>query len=326
MSKSLRLLQLLELMLSQPGIAMPDMVRELDLSERTIYRYLSALGSDLCVPLYCDRGGYYLNGKTFLGPLSLTPHEMMATALSLTTSPAAVTYPFAEHTKSALRKIKLAVNSNTMEQIQPILDRSMVQPLPYEGNEQPELMERLLRATVAGNRLKLLYYSARSEKEKQIVFDPYAITFRRHAWYIVGYSAEHKEIIQLKIIRIRELAETDENFEPPVDFSAEEFYRKSWEVWAGESEVEVRVRFSAKVAPIIKETRRHPQQQVEELPDGGIIYSVRVAGIREISFWILGWGVEAEVLGPPELIEQMSKCAQQLANFYNKNISKSSSN
>ncbi|MDP8905551.1 MAG: WYL domain-containing protein, partial [Chloroflexota bacterium] len=49
------------------------------------------------------------------------------------------------------------------------------------------------------------------------------------------------------------------------------------------------------------ETRWHPSQELEEQADGSLIWRGRVAGLREIRIWILGWGAEAEVLEPPEL-------------------------
>ncbi len=51
------------------------------------------------------------------------------------------------------------------------------------------------------------------------------------------------------------------------------------------------------------------------MADGSLLWRGRVAGLREIRIWILGWGAEAEVLEPPELrrevAEQLSQAAAQ---------------
>ena len=49
------------------------------------------------------------------------------------------------------------------------------------------------------------------------------------------------------------------------------------------------------------ETRWHPSQELEDQPDGSLLWRGQVAGMREIKIWILGWGADAEVLEPPEL-------------------------
>lgn len=321
-SKSLRLLQVLELLSSQPGISMSDLVRELGLSERTIYRYLDTLSSEMNVPLYHRAGGYHLNGKAFLGPLNFTSEELFVTALALSTTPAASTKTFAEYAKSAFRKIESAVSTGAIETVQPWLEHSTVQKSPYCPNELPDMLEKILNSTVVGKQLKIDYYSARSAREKEMVFEPYAIAFRRHAWYVAGFSREHRKVIQLKMVRIRSISETGVKFIPPADFSVDDFYARSWEVWSGDTETEVQVRFSAKVAPIVKETRRHPTQRIEDQPDGSIIFSVRVDGSTEIGFWILGWGSEAEVLAPQVLRDHIASCARQMAQIYNKSFAK----
>jgi predicted DNA-binding transcriptional regulator YafY len=65
--------------------------------------------------------------------------------------------------------------------------------------------------------------------------------------------------------------------------------------------VEVVIRFSTAVAKRAAETRWHPSQTLEEQPDGTLVWRGRVAGLREIRIWILGWGADAEVLEPAEL-------------------------
>jgi len=324
MGKSLRMLQLLETLLIRPGITMAEMVEEFGVSERTLYRYLDSLSVDLEVPLYCDKGGYYLSGRPFLGPLNLTSQEMLALTMALRISPASAEPALAGHIKSAMRKIEAAVNSGAMENVKPVLDRSAVQASPYRGDTSPEIMESLLSATMSGKRLLVTYDSARSRKREEILFDPYAVSYRRHAWYAIGHSHQHERVIQLKLVRIRCVVKTGEPFTVPKDFSAEEFYGRSWEVWTGEPEVNVRVRFAREVAPMITEVRRHPSQWIEEQPDGSIIFGVRVAGIREIGSWILGWGSAAEVLEPPELRDELARQAKELTRIYSRNTTDNS--
>jgi predicted DNA-binding transcriptional regulator YafY len=131
--------------------------------------------------------------------------------------------------------------------------------------------------------------------------DPYALVFRRHNWYLIAFSHTHSKPVQLKAVRMVEASETGDGFQTPSDFSVDAFYANSWEMWAGGDEHTVRIRFSPQCAPLMRETKRHPTQELADTPDGGVILTVRVSGIEEIGFWIMSYGSEAEVLDPPEL-------------------------
>ena len=51
--------------------------------------------------------------------------------------------------------------------------------------------------------------------------------------------------------------------------------------------------------------------------DGTIDFHVRVSGIREISWWILGYGDQAEVLKPAKLRQLIAERAPRLVELYN---------
>jgi len=47
-----------------------------------------------------------------------------------------------------------------------------------------------------------------------------------------------------------------------------------------------------------------------------LLWRGKVAGLREIRIWILGWGAEAEVLEPPELRAEVAKQLREAAAQY----------
>ena len=55
---------------------------------------------------------------------------------------------------------------------------------------------------------------------------------------------------------------------------------------------------------------------VEELPDGGCRYTVRVAHPLEMKWWIRSWGPQVVVEAPDELRRELATEAQQLAEMY----------
>ena len=91
---------------------------------------------------------------------------------------------------------------------------------------------------------------------------------------------------------------------------------RAWDVIADEEPVQVVMRFSTAVARRAAETRWHPSQELEPQADGSLIWRGRVAGLREIRIWILGWGADAEVLEPPELRTAVAEELRRAAATY----------
>jgi CRISPR-associated endonuclease/helicase Cas3 len=80
--------------------------------------------------------------------------------------------------------------------------------------------------------------------------------------------------------------------------------------------VEVVLKFHPRVAHRVRETRWHRSEQVEEQPDGSLLWRARVAEPREMLPWIRGWGADCEVLEPQELREMLMGEAKAMAELY----------
>ena len=71
---------------------------------------------------------------------------------------------------------------------------------------------------------------------------------------------------------------------------------------------------SADVAHFFRESRWHSSQQITPKKDGSLLVTFTAGGLEEIAWWVLSWGKEVRVLGPPELVklikEQLTKSLQ----------------
>ncbi|MDO8683194.1 MAG: WYL domain-containing protein [Armatimonadota bacterium] len=322
MSKSVLLLQALELLRAKQGVTISELATELNRSERTIYRYLADLSYELQVPVYCEDGVYRLAVRNDAsGIFNLTPDEALAVHVALTSTAFAASSPFESAAQSALRKIESTIRNPSFEQVKEDAPRHTVAPSVFSKHIVDDETSSLIRDALRNKkRLKITYRSQKSAKVEILVVEPYGIAFRRHNWYVVAHSAKHGRAIQLKMARILDAEETGETFDTPSDFSIKEFYDKSWEVWTGGEETEVRVRFSKRVAPMIRENHYHPTQLLQDTGDGGVIFSVAVAGIEEIGAWILGYGADAEALAPRELRDRIRCALTEMLSYYERDF------
>jgi proteasome accessory factor B len=78
----------------------------------------------------------------------------------------------------------------------------------------------------------------------------------------------------------------------------------------------VLVRFGRQVAQNVAEVSWHKTQQMQFNEDGTLDFRVTVSGLNEISWWILGYGDQAEVIEPPELRKIIADRVKRMAEVY----------
>jgi proteasome accessory factor B len=76
------------------------------------------------------------------------------------------------------------------------------------------------------------------------------------------------------------------------------------------------VRFTPMVANNVAEVTWHKTQRLEWLDDGSLDFHVRVSGLSEIVWWILGYGDQAEVIRPAKLRKLAAQRAKNLGQIY----------
>ena len=76
------------------------------------------------------------------------------------------------------------------------------------------------------------------------------------------------------------------------------------------------VRFRPLVARNVAEVLWHKTQQTAYLDDGSLDFRVTMSGLQEISWWILGYGDQAEVIAPAKLRRVVSQRAKNMAAIY----------
>ena len=109
----------------------------------------------------------------------------------------------------------------------------------------------------------------------------------------------------------------EETYEIPAGFDPYAILEHAWGIWFKQGRpVTVRLRFSARVAERVKETRWHRSQEIESLSDGSLLWTVLVDEPIEMTPWIRGWGPEVEVIEPEELRQKFVQETAELVTLY----------
>ena len=300
------------------GISAQALADQVGVSKRTVYRDINAMDFSAGLPIWNDGGKYGLEGDAFLPPLALTLHE--ATTLFLAARMLAKTSD--EHDTEligAFVKLAQILPPVLAEHIRDTVDTFAT---ATEPNETFTRVFRVLAEAWAQRRVVEIEYDAgvydpskgsRRTRVRPLAIEPSALT---HALYLMGYDESRKANRTFKVERIKSASLTPDTFEAPEGEATARELLRAWDVIADEDPVDVVIRFSPSVAKRAAETRWHPSQELEAQADGSLVWRGRVAGLREIKIWILGWGSDAEVLEPAVLRSDVAAELTRAASLY----------
>jgi predicted DNA-binding transcriptional regulator YafY len=160
--------------------------------------------------------------------------------------------------------------------------------------------------------LRMRYYSFQREEETERDVDPYHLTYYDGGLYLVGYCHLRRAMRVFAVERVGQLKTLRHRFEVPRAFNIQQYLDGAWGIIQGDL-VTAKVLFVAELARYVRERLWHPSQKLRDLPDGRLKLTLRVADTLEVRRWILGFGVQAEVVEPLAMREALQREAMQLA-------------
>ncbi len=314
------MVQLLGLLQAGKGHNVTGLAQACGVSRRTIFRDLDVL-RQAGVPLLFDddRGIYRIPGTYFLPPTNFTAEEALAVMVLCYEFGSDHKLPFYEAAHSAALKLESSLPGRVREHLREATAAVQIKLQPGNRLEgQTPVYQRLLSCIAARRSVRISYDSFSDGKPIQLNLCPYRLLFSRHSWYAIGRSSLHREVRTFNVGRIQSLTVLDEPFHVPRGFSIERYLGNAWHLIPEPGpDAEVVVRFSPLVARNVAEVIWHKTQRLVHREDGSLDFHVRVSGMREISWWILGYGDQAEVLKPARLRQIVAERAGRMTELYN---------
>ncbi|HEV7280996.1 MAG TPA: WYL domain-containing protein [Pirellulaceae bacterium] len=228
--------------------------------------------------------------------------------------------PFYEMAYRGAEKIVASLDPESRRRLQEIasivrIDLEAVNPLAH----RKAIYDRLMQAILDRKQVRLHYQSFTEERAIDTRLSPYRLLFQRRSWYVVGKSSLHREVRTFNVGRILKLRELDRPAKIPKSFRLSEYLRNAWRILPEQGDDStVVLKFRKMVAGNVEEVRWHPTQKVRRLVDGGALFTARVSGLEEISWWILGYGPEVEAIEPPELRQRIADRIEAMRAIYAK--------
>ncbi|WP_372406179.1 helix-turn-helix transcriptional regulator [Streptomyces luteireticuli] len=315
-----RLLSLLLLLQNRGRMTAPELAAELEVSVRTVYRDIEALGAS-GVPVRADRGpdgGYSLLDGYRTRLTGLTEDE--AGSLALATVPgAAAELGLGADLATARLKLEAALPAGLGDRARRVAERFHLDADAWFRDSEPVPHLATLAGAVWRQRLLRVHYR-RWKGEVRRDLEPLGLVLKGGIWYLVARSGA--DIRTYRVGRVLAAELLDGRFERPAGFDLADHWRRSarrLEDMRLQGEALLRLspaglallpaKFGA-VGRLAVEGAGEPDGE------GWATVTLAVEAPKVAVHDLLGLGAEAEVLGPASLRAAVAEAAAALAARY----------
>ena len=291
---------------SRHGIALDTLAKELEVTTRTIRRDLAAL-QEAGFALYDthDENGrvrWRLDGQVLKGlETGFTLAELCALYLSRNLLESVAGTPFQRDLSHAFARLEAALSPRMRQFLDrlPLVLAAKPGPRVRGGASAPDIVARLLEATLHFRVALMRYHSVSSARVKDYVVHPYRLAFAHGGLYLQAYVPEYKAVRTFAVDRIASVSLDKQTFTPRPGAS-DDVFANSLGVNTGPAE-RVEIAFDAKIAPYVRARVWHASQETREREDGTLVMTLRVCHDWALRSWILSWGSFARVVSPATL-------------------------
>lgn len=171
-------------------------------------------------------------------------------------------------------------------------------------------------------KVSVLYSAPTTKEVTRRVIHPYRLHYANATWYLLAWCELRQDIRAFVVSRMKEVKlMLDESFAMKKDFDPDVFISGMFFQQVGPDVHQVKIRFSADIAPWILERRWHNSQELTVHEDGSLTLVMRVSSLEAVQNWVLSYGEEAEVLEPDMLCRMVYDRAQGVSRLYRRSAS-----
>jgi len=323
-----RLISIVMLLQTYERMTAKELAGELEVSQRTIYRDITALNI-AGVPVYTERGpgGGIALVESYRTTLTGISEDEARALFMLSIPQALVELGVGQKLKIALLKLSAALTPGRRDVVTQTQQRIYLDPTEWSSTEQPSIHLGEIHQALWQDRMLRIVYEGSFNTHIQIVTAPHGLVSKLNLWYLMGVTEGYLRVVRVKdifeVVILEEEFQRDENFN----------LVNAWMEWCREYEgrrpiFSVKVKVSPELihqlSMYLGESGRY---QIFET-DSHVESDWTVATIYYENFFraresILSMGKAVEVLEPEALKLSVIDFARQIVDYYLEKSSKS---
>ncbi|QDI92133.1 transcriptional regulator [Salicibibacter halophilus] len=179
------------------------------------------------------------------------------------------------------------------------------------------VMPSLFQSITENQVLEIEYYAIYRDQVSVRNIHPYYIIPRSGHLYVVGYCATREDYRIFRVNRIRAAQVLDATFEMKEDFNIDDYLSARWSIFADdEEETRFVVRFHEDIARYVKEFNFYADTELKSEEDGSLLLTTTLQSTKEFVRWVRGFGLDAELLEPQYIREELHTFFKQQSERY----------
>ncbi len=298
--KFLRVIQLFQrLSDTQTGLTTRQLADDLEVSTRSVQRYISTLRDSAGIDIDEDDGRFRIGSRSRLPAMQLDRYQ--ATELLLAVR--ALQQMRADQDPTLIGALAQLARALSV----PVVTRYL-QGLIAAAERRPAdvaraRVERILVDGFVQRRAVDVTYCDAEGRESRRTLQPYFLEPRAESrtLYVFAHDGLSGEVRPFRIDRVLDARLLAETFTVPDDFDIDAVVSGSWGIWQADGQDTVLLRFDAALRPRVREALRNRTATVTDCADGSVDVRLTVSSEVEMRSWVLGWGGAVEVIAPASL-------------------------
>jgi predicted DNA-binding transcriptional regulator YafY len=256
---------------------------------------------------------YEILEDPYLPVLDLRLSEAFALILAVRQLSASGDYLLTYEAVEGIKKIVASAHPALRDFLQNVLDEVVLR----EGfGCDAAILESIRQACAVHEHVVIAYHHYEQDSIVPHEIDPYQLFFKRRALYLDAYDKSARALRVFRVNRIKKVEPMGIRSVMVSDYSFATRFQDTFSTFVGQGVTTVKIRFTKRIAPYIQESLWHWSQQITPLPEGSILYEVHVGYPKEVAWWAMSWGSEAEVLEPPELRAYVAEEVRKMGGLY----------
>lgn len=286
------------------------LAQEIEVSAKTIQRDLDHMRNLKGLPLeyHREKRGYYFSRPVSeFAPMQLTRGELVALFVA----------EKAVEPLKGTRLHKLVHDSLTKiaeacpEQISlrwKDLDAAFSMKSTGALKSDVAAFTKLVDAVLEHREVSFEYPSSKGKELERRQVHPYHVGQLQNGWYLIAHDPVRGALRKFALQRMGGMELLKTRFVRDPGFNMRDYLGSGFGVWSYAADAprfEVCIRFTGWAARYVAERHWHDSQRIQMLKDDGseIEFRAQVAGMEEITRWVLSHGLHAQVIAPKKLID-----------------------
>ena len=307
-----RLLELLELLQTQPLTTGQQIADQLGIDRRTVRRYVATL-QELGIPVEGERGvggGYRVRPGFRLPPLMLSDEEAIVVVLGLLAARRLGLDTPSESVEGALTKIHRVLPDAIRRRVEALEETLEFTTSAKIGAPVPGDTVLLLAEAIRRRKRVHMRYRTFEGEETQRELSAHGLVVHSGRWYLAAFDHGRDDMRTFRVDRMdRARVGDDAAVDTPPDFSAVEHVSRSLARTPWQWEVAVLLHL-----PLEEASRRIPATLAELAEtNGGTLLRMRAGSLDWIASVLAGLDCEFTIRAPDELRSSVAVLAARLA-------------